>query len=542
MASDNVFKEVSFFEPFDISSIPRSDEEHVLHVQSALFPFGCVSCSVHRVQAIYGMAMYKIRESDEFEHETWHCMLTTRRIVLCKREDDGRVLTRKHLHYDRIKQLKLKKSKRFKKLNNRVNLPGIKVYLQPTSDGAPESTPKPLSKSDEYRPLSFSDTESRDRFFAKMVEIVGETKCGGTGTATKQPSPSNLDVLHENETVTPQFDNDGGNEVYNTLKLVIERQTVYNECLSMWSGADHDRVHSFDFLGTAQLQAVQLTDIDHEKYALKLTRDDIKHVKAYYRSKQDNLQIRNHRVLWFINSYVAAKLFEPYFPLSISSEIQWVWMQQICRSSIFFMDDVEMNARCIWLMDTLMRRCFRSKYIKPIDTFFHEKDYQNLQIVLHLMTHYVNGQKLDYLPKMRYKHMVPLMVKNRRLNKQYSSHFVDLLRIPYLKRHIKESDLYQCILQYLECRESQSVEEVLEDDVVSGLVFILKTKKLSKIWPENALILQEIISTAHDEKMALKRIAVSLMLDSRFVVLIGLRLHCPALNCTACTQIAPPNI
>ena len=57
------------------------------------------------------------------------------------------------------------------------------------------------------------------------------------------------------------------------------------------------------------------------KYVLKLTRDDIKKIKAYYRTKQDNFMIRNNRKQWFINAYVATQLFKPYFPITVSSGI-----------------------------------------------------------------------------------------------------------------------------------------------------------------------------------------------------------------------------
>ena len=139
------------------------------------------------------------------------------------------------------------------------------------------------------------------------------------------------------------------------------------------------------------------------------------------------------------------------------------------------------------------------------------------------MKHYVNDHKLDYLPKLRYKHMVPLMVKNRAQNGEYPSFFVELIRIPFVKRHFKEKNIYECILQYIDCvQHLESAEEVQQDEVVSAMVFILKTKKLSKIWPENTLILQEIMNTVHDEDTALKRIAVSLMLDSRYFMLCNL--------------------
>ena len=76
-------------------------------------------------------------------------------------------------------------------------------------------------------------------------------------------------------------------------------------------------------------------------------------------------------------------------------------------------------------MDILINKCFQRKYIKVIDTFFHEKDYQNLQILFYLMQNYINlKSNLDNLPKLRFKQMIPLLIKNNKLsNDKYIDYF-----------------------------------------------------------------------------------------------------------------------
>ncbi len=61
-----------------------------------------------------------------------------------------------------------------------------------------------------------------------------------------------------------------------------------------------------------------------------------------------------------------------------------------------------------------MKKCFENKYVKQIDTFFHEKDYQNLQVLSYLMNNYINLKTSNFesLPKLRYKQMIPLVLFN----------------------------------------------------------------------------------------------------------------------------------
>ena len=147
----------------------------------------------------------------------------------------------------------------------------------------------------------------------------------------------------------------------------------------------------------------------------------------------------------------------------------------------------------------LINKCFQIKYIKVIDTFFHEKDCQNLQILLYLMQNYINlkTSSLDNLPKLRFKQMIPLLIKNNKLtNDKYNDYFIDLINIPTFKKQFKESDIYQCMLQYLlSSQEHNDDIKVDKDIIINALIKIMRSpeKKLNKIWPENSLYLQEII-------------------------------------------------
>eukprot|EP00488_Nonionellina_sp_1-RS-2012_P000801 TRINITY_DN1291_c0_g1_i1.p1 TRINITY_DN1291_c0_g1~~TRINITY_DN1291_c0_g1_i1.p1 ORF type:complete len:212 (-),score=51.91 TRINITY_DN1291_c0_g1_i1:182-727(-) len=161
------------------------------------------------------------------------------------------------------------------------------------------------------------------------------------------------------------------------------------------------------------------------------------------------------------------------------------------------MNDAVMNRRCIAVIDILMKSCFCSKYIKPRDALFHPKEYQNLQILHHLIANYVNlkTSHTENLPKLRYKQMVPLLLKNSQNshNNEYCKYFIDLIHI----LSINESDIYQCIIQYVECTADGIAFDAIDDDaLIAALIQMLtndRDKKIKKIWPQHSLYLQEII-------------------------------------------------
>ena len=67
-------------------------------------------------------------------------------------------------------------------------------------------------------------------------------------------------------------------------------------------------MENFRFLEPAKKQCEMMTDILNDNSS-KLTRDDIKHIKAFYRSKQDNFQKFNNRKQWFIKRNIEQNLF-----------------------------------------------------------------------------------------------------------------------------------------------------------------------------------------------------------------------------------------
>eukprot|EP00485_Elphidium_margaritaceum_P004187 CAMPEP_0202691952 /NCGR_PEP_ID=MMETSP1385-20130828/6489_1 /ASSEMBLY_ACC=CAM_ASM_000861 /TAXON_ID=933848 /ORGANISM="Elphidium margaritaceum" /LENGTH=933 /DNA_ID=CAMNT_0049347417 /DNA_START=26 /DNA_END=2827 /DNA_ORIENTATION=+ len=552
MSFSKAFKAMQLFKPFDATTIYRGCNEHVLYVQHALLPFASGNSNSN--------SNNNNNAAEEGElNEVWYCMLTTERLIICKRGADGKIVDRKQLSYEHIIQFKLKKNKRFKK----SNLPAIKVYVSYTvgnnngvdggvveiDDGklsAPNTPSIKPSDDDKYPKVifSFHDAEARDTMHMKMMEIIGKNKHQKAGSRTPSFSKSDND-----EDSKDSGDLDAGSrshshcsngnmhmhincDLYETLAVILERQHTYNECVDMCGavraggGASSDAQDGclqqlFRFLEPAQTQAQQMTDIAHQKYVYKLSRADVKRVEAYYRSKADNAQIRRHRQQWFISTYVAAKLFSPYFPITgVNDELKWLWMQQLCRTSVHFIGDTAMNNRCIKLMDILMRKCFHCKYVKVLDTFFHEKDYQNLQILLYFLNNFVNLKTthLEALPKFRFKQMMPLLVANRKRDESYTQLFIQLVHIAALRAQFKEADIYQCMMQYIACAELEHAV-LMEDEIVNALIKMLQSvdKKLHKIWPENALYLQEIIQSESDENLALCKIRISLRLNPKLL-------------------------
>lgn len=502
---------MQLFKPFDGSTVQRYHKERVLYVQSALFPFG-------------------ISSEDGEINERWYCMFSTQRFVLCKVNSDGCVVDRKQLSYDHVIQFKLKKNKRFKK----SNLPSIKIYVkynhhQHADDDEEEEdtdklhTPRNVKLNDEEKypkvVVSFDSNEHRDTFYAKMCQMISNNKCGSRAVSLSKSD--NEDDGKEDSPDAHHADHQQPNQdLYETLDVVIERQNVLSEYIEIcqnlsFLGIGRDSNHSnenFRFLEPARKQMEQITDVSNPKHIMKLSSDDTKHIQAYYRAKQDNFQIRNNRKQWFIDSYAASKLFAPYFPVSVNEELQWVWIQQICRASIYFISDEQMNIRCMKLIDILMTKCFESKYIKVMDVHFHQTDYQNLEILLYLMNNYVNlkTNNLDNVPKFNWKQMIPLLIKNRQTNPQYTKYFIELVSIPVLRKQFKETDIWLTLLQYLGCNQAIDADEPLENEPVIQTLcnMFFDDKKVNKIWPENALHLQQIIATETDESLALLKIKV----------------------------------
>eukprot|EP01084_Bolivina_argentea_P170837 296005_1 len=363
--------------------------------------------------------------------------------------------------------------------------------------------------------ISFAENEERDMFYSKMIAIIGYKK------RKRSKSHSAGYKSHSATETEKERDEDSHSEykfdyeLYNTLDVVIQRQGIYNEYLSI------SMEKTFPFLNAAKGQAIQMTHVDNKKYILALTRDDIKHIKAYYRSKPDNFEIRNNRKQWFIDCWCATKLFEHCFPISISSQIESLWIQQLCRASIYFMTDAKMNQRCIELMDSLMKTCFGNKYIKPIDTFFHEKDYQNLQMLCHLMSNYINLHSSTHIPKFRFVMMIPLLIKNdKKCSADYAQYFIDLITIPIVNKQFKETDIYQCIVQYMQHMKANAREINVNDRIIVTLTQMLqqKDKKINKIWPQNSLHLQEIVSSNNaDVSYTIDRLQVNLMIDPQLI-------------------------
>ena len=171
--SSKALKKMQFFKPFDISTSTGCDQEHVLYVQAALFPFAAANSS---------KPVHKDDENDENINETWYSMFTTQRFIICKKNDEGMIIDRKQLSFKNIMQFKLKKNKRFKK----SNLPAIKIYIDDGSgsnnDNNMNSLKTPLKSlkkdkdDDKYPSYSINDIQSRDTFHTKMVEIIGSNK------------------------------------------------------------------------------------------------------------------------------------------------------------------------------------------------------------------------------------------------------------------------------------------------------------------------------------------------------------------------------
>eukprot|EP01084_Bolivina_argentea_P089177 160956_1 len=267
-----------YFDSFDANSVYGTDEK-LLHVQQAKFPFG----------------------TDEEEQENWHCMFTTKRFVLCKLNNDEMITERKSFNYRNIKSFKIKKNKRFKK-NSLAS--SIKIYLFDH-----ESTSKNKSKSDEDRPkiiVSFNNNDERDGFYNQMQECIDNRS-----SSSANKSAQNLHALQSTDKTAnsskTMYNLHAMTDLFNKLETVIGRQLIYNDYVRI-----KDSMDKFRFLEPAKNQAQQMIDINHNKYILKLTRDDIKHIKAYYRTKQDNFMVRNNRKQWFINAYFAAQLFKSY--------------------------------------------------------------------------------------------------------------------------------------------------------------------------------------------------------------------------------------
>ena len=170
-----------------------------------------------------------------------------------------------------------------------------------------------------------------------------------------------------------------------------------------------------------------------------------------------------------------------------------MWLLQLMRASIFFMADARMNGRCKRLMDVLMRRCFGAKYMRPTDTLFHEKDHQNLEMLVHLLQHYAHPAKVEYAPKLRWKHMVPLMLKNKAAhNEEYGKYMARLLRLPVVGLTMTANEAYHALLTYLHLAnvDEEAPLDLQGDGIVMALVALQRRQgnsHHSHLWPQNAL-------------------------------------------------------
>merc|ERR1712087_864729 len=109
-----------------------------------------------------------------------------------------------------------------------------------------------------------------------------------------------------------------------------------------------------------------------------------------------------------------------------------------------------------------MRRVFGAKYMRPTDTFLHEKDTQNLEMLRHLLCVYTHPSKVEYAPKLRLKNMVPLMLKNRQSHAHcanYGEHFAAVLRVPAVALTMTANEAYHALLAYLTLSERHKESE-----------------------------------------------------------------------------------
>eukprot|EP01084_Bolivina_argentea_P008240 15429_1 len=213
---------MQYFQPFETALSSIEDNEFVLYLQEIL---------------LKGL---------EEESETWYCMFTTKRFIICKENNDKVIINRKQLNYENIKNFKLKKNKRFKK----SNLPSIKVYI--TQKNEKQKTKNNLTiikdndESENNRPkiiISFKNNELKDKFYDQMNEII-------------------RDKSYSNNTEIDQ--------IYYNLNTIIERQNAYNEYLLIRDKS----VEEFKFSNTILLnqikQIININSTNNNLYAYKL--------------------------------------------------------------------------------------------------------------------------------------------------------------------------------------------------------------------------------------------------------------------------------
>jgi len=167
--------------------------------------------------------------------------------------------------------------------------------------------------------------------------------------------------------------------------------------------------------------------------------------------------------------------------------------------------------------------------MRPTDTFLHEKDTQNLEVLRHFLSHYAHPSKVEYAPKLRLKNMVPLMLKNKHSHAHcgdYGEHFAAVLRVPAVALTMTANEAYHALLAYLtlsdQHKESdtetesesgkESVMDLSGDSVVMALVSLLRREGNSHhrhLWPQNALHIQKIIDSVSEMGCAAESAAES---------------------------------
>eukprot|EP01084_Bolivina_argentea_P008241 15430_1 len=224
---------MQYFKPFETVLSSIEEDEYVLYVQEILL------------------------KDIEDEYETWHCMFTTKRFIICKENKEKIIINRKQLNYENIKNFKLKKNKRFKK----SNLPSIKVYIvEKTSSGVNNALKKTISSKSAHdltdneeldsRPkiiFSFKDNELKEKFYGKMCDVIRDKS-----------------YLKEANNYTDICD------IYWNLNTIIFRQNIYNEYLLIRDKS----VEEFKFSNTILLnqikQIININSTNNNLYAYKL--------------------------------------------------------------------------------------------------------------------------------------------------------------------------------------------------------------------------------------------------------------------------------